>query len=87
MSSAKYKDPAEEEKCRVEMWRCLSRVVEGGLHYIDKPDGLYRLVKKTLLRASFQGRIEQILMNIPEGRQMKKCSEEHTVCRARDDVL
>ena len=30
-----------EEKCRVEMWRCLSRVVEGGLHYIDNPDGLY----------------------------------------------
>ena len=30
-----------EEKCRVDMWRCLSRVVEGGLHYIDNPDGLY----------------------------------------------
>ena len=87
MSSAKYKDPAEVEKCRVEMWRCLSKVVEGGLHYIDNPDGLYRLVKKTLLRASFQGRIEQIWMNIPEGRQMKKCSEEHRVCRAKDDVL
>ena len=29
-----------EEKCRVEMWRCLSKVIEGGLHYIDKPDGL-----------------------------------------------
>ena len=30
-----------EEKCRVDMWRCLSRVVEGSLHYIDNPDGLY----------------------------------------------
>ena len=30
-----------EEKCRVDMWRCLSRVVEGGLHYIDNPEGLY----------------------------------------------
>ena len=30
-----------EEKCRVDMWRCLSRVIEGGLHYIDNPDGLY----------------------------------------------
>ena len=29
-----------EEKCRVEMWRCLSKVIEGSLHYIDKPDGL-----------------------------------------------
>ena len=30
-----------EEKCRVDMWRCLSKVVEGGLHYIDHPEGLY----------------------------------------------
>ena len=29
-----------EEKCRVDMWRCLSKVIEGGLHYIDDPDGL-----------------------------------------------
>ena len=30
----------EEEECRLEMWRCLSRVIEGGLHYMDKPEGL-----------------------------------------------
>ena len=30
-----------EEKCRVDMWRCLSHVIEGGLHYIDNPEGLY----------------------------------------------
>ena len=29
-----------EEQCRVDMWRCLSKVIEGGLHYIDKPEGL-----------------------------------------------
>jgi hypothetical protein len=43
-----------EERCRVDMWRCLSQVaralcpgtdttvqvVEEGLHYLDKPDGL-----------------------------------------------
>ena len=29
-----------EEKCRVDMWRCLSGVIEGGLHYIDSPDGI-----------------------------------------------
>ena len=33
-----------EEKCRVDMWRCLSRVIEGGLHYIDNPEGLYGYV-------------------------------------------
>ena len=82
-----YKDAGDEEKCRVEMWRCLSKVVEGGLRYIDNPGGLYRLVRKTLLRADFQGGIEQIWMNIPEGQDMKKCSEQHTVCRAKDKVL
>jgi hypothetical protein len=30
----------EEEECRVEMWRCLSKVIEGGLHYVDNPEGL-----------------------------------------------
>ena len=33
-----------EEKCRVDMWRCLSSVIEGGLHYIDNPEGLYGYV-------------------------------------------
>ena len=31
-----------EEKCRVDMWRCLSGVIEGGLHYIDNPDGILK---------------------------------------------
>ena len=30
----------DEEACRVEMWRCLSAVIEHGLHYMDKPEGL-----------------------------------------------
>ena len=30
----------DEEACRVEMWRCLSTVIEHGLHYMDKPEGL-----------------------------------------------
>ena len=71
----------------MEMWRCLSQVVERGLHYIHKPGGLYRLAQKSLLRASFRGRFDQIWLNIPEGRQMKKCCEQHAVCRAMDDVL
>ena len=28
-----------EERCRVTMWRCMSKVVEGSLHYMDSPDG------------------------------------------------
>ena len=58
------------DECRVEMWRCLSRVVEGGLHYIDNPDGLNRLVKTTLIRATFQGRLDKILMGIPEVKRL-----------------
>ena len=34
-----------EEQCRVDMWRCLSKVIEGGLHYIDKPEGLMGYVE------------------------------------------
>ena len=30
----------DEEKCRVDMWKCLSSVIEGSLHYLDKPEGL-----------------------------------------------
>ena len=50
----------------MEMWRCLSKVVEGALHYIDNPDGLYGLVMDTALRATFHGKSDKILMTIPE---------------------
>merc|ERR1712176_417551 len=72
-----------EEKCRVEMWRCLSRVVEGGLHYIDNPDGLYGLAKKTMFKVAFHGGFSNMwsgLMTIPEARQIKQCMNTHTEC-------
>jgi len=72
-----------EEKCRVEMWRCLSRVVEGGLHYIDNPDGLYGLAKKTMFKVAFHGGLSNMwsgLMTIPEARQVKQCMTTHTEC-------
>lgn len=72
-----------EEKCRVEMWRCLSRVVEGGLHYIDNPDGLYGLAKKTMFKVAFHGGLSNMwsgLMTIPEARQVKQCMTTHTDC-------
>ena len=58
-----------EEKCRVEMWRCLSKVVEGGLHYMDKPDGLLSLAKKTMFKMAFHGGLSNVwsgVMTIPE---------------------
>ena len=58
-----------EEKCRVEMWRCLSKVVEEGLHYMDKPDGLLGLAKKTMFKMAFHGGLSNVwsgVMTIPE---------------------
>merc|ERR1719297_412570 len=72
-----------EEKCRVDMWRCLSRVIEGGLHYIDNPDGLYGLAKKTMFKVAFHGGFSNMwsgLMTIPEARQIKQCMNPHTEC-------
>merc|ERR1711976_1129097 len=72
-----------EEKCRVDMWRCLSRVIEGGLHYIDNPDGLYGLAKKTMFKVAFHGGVSNMwsgLMSVPEARQIKKCMTTHQEC-------
>jgi len=72
-----------EEKCRVDMWRCLSRVIEGGLHYIDNPDGLYGIAKKTMFKVAFHGGVSNMwtgLMTIPEARQIKKCMTSHQEC-------
>merc|ERR1719232_1720126 len=72
-----------EEKCRVDMWRCLSHVIEGGLHYIDNPEGLYGLAKKTMFKVAFHGGVSNVwsgLMTIPEARQIKKCMNNHQKC-------
>lgn len=72
-----------EEKCRVDMWRCLSRVIEGGLHYIDHPEGIYSLAKKTMFKVAFHGGVTNVwsgLMTIPEARQIKKCMNSHSEC-------
>jgi len=75
------KDP--EEKCRVDMWRCLSKVIEGGLHYMDKPEGLMGLAKKTMFKMAFHGGFSNVwsgIMTIPEARAVKKCMATHTEC-------
>jgi len=72
-----------EEKCRVEMWRCLSKVIEGGLHYIDKPDGLMGLAKKTMFKIAFHGGFSNVwsgVMTIPEARHIKQCMNNHSEC-------
>ena len=30
------------DRCRLEVWRCVSGVMEGGVKFIDKPGGLWR---------------------------------------------
>jgi len=72
-----------EEKCRVAMWRCLSHVVEGGLQYMDQPEGLLGFAKKSLFKIAFHGGLTNVwggVMKIPEARQVKLCMTEHTEC-------
>jgi hypothetical protein len=74
-----------EEKCRVDMWRCLSKVVEGSLHYMDNPDGLMGLAKKTMFKMAFHGGLNNIwsgVMAIPEARDVKRCMNTHEECMA-----
>ena len=54
------------EECRLELWRCLSGVVEGSLHYIDNPDSFYRLVEKEIFRAALSGQFHELFIGIPE---------------------
>merc|ERR1712037_288710 len=72
-----------EEKCRVAMWRCLCHVVEGGLQYMDQPDGLLGFAKKSMFKIAFHGGLTNVwggVMAIPEARQIKLCMTEHTEC-------
>merc|ERR1712127_703717 len=72
-----------EEKCRVDMWRCMSKVIEEGLHYMDDPDGMLGLAKKTMFKMAFPGGFSNVwggLMTIPEARHVKKCMNEYSEC-------
>jgi len=65
------------------MWRCFSNVIEGGLHYIDEPEGMFGIAKKTMFKVAFHSGFNNIwggLMTIPEARNIKKCMSEHTEC-------
>jgi len=72
-----------EDKCRVEMWRCMSKVVESSLHYMDNPDGLMGLAKKTMFKMAFHGGFSNFwsgAMAIPEARAVKRCMNAHEEC-------
>lgn len=72
-----------EEKCRVEMWRCMSKVVESSLHYMDNADGLMGFAKKTMFKMAFHGGLKNLwggVMSIPEARSVQRCLTAHEEC-------
>jgi len=72
-----------EERCRVTMWRCMSKVVEGSLHYMDSPDGFMGLAKKTMFKMAFHGGLNNLwggVMSIPEARSVQRCLTAHEEC-------
>ena len=35
-------DTIIEDRCKVKVWRCLSKVLESGVKHLEKPGGLWR---------------------------------------------
>jgi len=65
------------------MWRCQSQVIAGVLHYIDTPEGVMGLAKRTMFKMIYYGGLSNpwdSLMSIPEARQMAQCMTSHTSC-------
>lgn len=74
-----------ESSCSTKFWRCVSNVIEGGLHYTEMPGGLTGAMKKHLMKVVFAGGISNMwdsLMTVPEVRNSIRC-QLHTI----DDVI
>jgi len=87
--STKEKVSGGRTKCRKEMWRCVSRVVEDSLDYMDKPDGLMGLAQKSMFKIAFHGSMSNAwtgVMSIPEARRVKKCMNAHEKCLGYEAV-
>lgn len=72
-----------ESSCSTKFWRCVSNVIEGGLHYTEMPGGLTGAMKKHLMKVVFAGGISNMwdsLMTVPEARKFQKCMAKQTEC-------
>jgi len=72
-----------EDNCRVELWRCLSLVIENSLHYMDNSEGYIGLIKKTFFKMAFHGSRSNVwngVMSIPEARDLQKCLNKNEQC-------
>merc|ERR1719347_1141112 len=79
----------EGDRCRREVWQCLSTVLEDGVKYIDSPGGVMGFVKKILYKIAFHGGVTNIwssLMTIPEARSVTRCIKTHDRCVAEEIV-
>ena len=55
--------------CKSKMWRCFSRVAEGGLEYFERPEGISGVLKQNLFKIAFNGAMGNFwgaMMSIPE---------------------
>jgi len=69
------------------MWRCATRVAEGGLDYFDRPEGLAGVLKNYLFKIGFQGAFGKVwnaVMSIPEARKFQICMAASEKCKAEE---
>lgn len=65
----KKEDFIIEERCKVKVWRCLSKVMELGVKQIEKPGGLWSLVRSLLYKTAFRGQQNSVwssVMGLPQ---------------------
>jgi len=85
--SGLYFEPEEsiENRCRLEVWRCMSTVMEDAVKNINKSQGLWSLVQSALTRLVFHGSKVSMwnsLMTIPQVRSAGQCVRLHDKCVA-----
>merc|ERR1712045_438371 len=77
-----FKEPGT---CQAKIWRCATRVAEGGLEYLDKPEGITGVLKNYLFKIGFQGALGKFwnaVLSIPEARKLKICMAANDKCKA-----
>jgi len=84
-------DPKEDDAvCRTEAWRCLSSVVETGLHCFGKDEELVKFGERVLYKIAFHKTANSIwdsFLTIPEARNAARCLSQHGACVTREAIV
>jgi len=74
------------ERCKVEVWRCFSTVLEGMVKHLDNSNQVYGYLSKVLYKLTFHGADNSMwtsAMAIPEVQSAAHCLAGHDSCVVR----